>query len=68
MYLHSLPINKKNVPELVQDPIALIQDVRRLVEEHRKDSHEKAVTGRPILRLPPTDRKVCVDSVAWIIF
>ncbi|KAJ1523891.1 hypothetical protein ONE63_010445 [Megalurothrips usitatus] len=57
MYLHSLPTNKKNVPELVQDPIALIRDVRTLVEKHRHDSQEKAVTGRPVLRLPPTDRK-----------
>lgn len=57
MYLHSLPTNKKNVPELVQDPIALIRDVRTLVEKHRHDSHDKAVTGRSVLKLPSHDRK-----------
>ncbi|XP_052126433.1 jmjC domain-containing histone demethylation protein 1 [Frankliniella occidentalis] len=57
MYLHSLPINKKNVPELVQDPIQLIRDVKTLVEKHRHDSPEKAVTGRAVLRLPQHDRK-----------
>ncbi|KAK3927362.1 JmjC domain-containing histone demethylation protein 1 [Frankliniella fusca] len=57
MYLHSLPINKKNVPELVQDPIQLIRDVKTLVEKHRHDSPEKAITGRPVLRLPHHDRK-----------
>ena len=60
MYLHSLPTNKKNVPELVQDPIALIRDVRTLVEKHRHDSHERAITGRSVLRLPNLDRKVSV--------
>ncbi|GLH03864.1 JmjC domain-containing histone demethylation protein 1 [Gryllus bimaculatus] len=50
MFLHSLPTNKKNVPELIRDPIALIKDVRTLVEQHRYDNPEAAVTGRPILR------------------
>lgn len=52
MFLHSLPTNKKNVPELIRDPIALIKDVRTLVEQHRYDSPEAAVTGKPILRPP----------------
>ncbi|XP_046386449.1 jmjC domain-containing histone demethylation protein 1-like isoform X1 [Ischnura elegans] len=53
-YLHSLPSTKKNVPELIRDPIALIRDVRTVVERHRHDSHEKAITGLPILQ-PPED-------------
>lgn len=49
MYLHTLPINKKNVPELITDPIALIRDVRKVVELHRHDSPELAITGRCVL-------------------
>ena len=53
MYLHSLPSTKKNVPELIRDPVALIHDVRCLVEQHRHDSPESAVTGAPVLPPPP---------------
>lgn len=53
MYLHSLPSTKKNVPELIHDPVALIHDVRCLVEQHRHDSPEAAVTGNPVLPPPP---------------
>nr|CAD7427099.1 unnamed protein product [Timema monikensis] len=57
MFLHSLPTNKKNVPELIRDPIALIQDVRTVVEQHRYDNPEFAVTGKSILRsLDDSDR------------
>lgn len=49
MYLHMLPPNKKNVPELLKDPIALIQDVRTLIGLHRQDNKDLAITGRPIL-------------------
>lgn len=53
MYLHSLPSTKKNVPELIRDPVALIHDVRCLVEQHRHDNPESAVTGNPVLPPPP---------------
>ncbi|KAL0117142.1 hypothetical protein PUN28_010170 [Cardiocondyla obscurior] len=53
MYLHSLPSTKKNVPELIRDPVALIHDVRCLVEQHRHDNPETAVTGNPVLPPPP---------------
>ncbi|XP_073991040.1 lysine demethylase 2 [Rhodnius prolixus] len=51
-YLHSLPTNKKNIPELIVDPVALIKDVRTLVEQHRHDIPEFSVTGLPILCNP----------------
>ncbi|XP_046682822.1 jmjC domain-containing histone demethylation protein 1 isoform X2 [Homalodisca vitripennis] len=56
-YLHSLPQNKKNVPDLIKDPIALIKDVRTLVEQHRHDNHQLASTGRPILLSMADKRK-----------
>lgn len=44
-----LPPNKKNLPELIKDPISLIQDVRTLIGLHRLDNRELAITGRPVL-------------------
>lgn len=49
MYLYDLPPQRKNVPELIKDPVQLIKDVRSLVERHCKDSPELAVTGKPVL-------------------
>ncbi|XP_032289749.1 jmjC domain-containing histone demethylation protein 1 isoform X2 [Drosophila virilis] len=50
MYLYDLPPQKKNVPSLVLDPVALIKDVRTLVERHCKDQQDMAVTGMSVLR------------------
>ncbi|MPC63461.1 Lysine-specific demethylase 2B [Portunus trituberculatus] len=49
MYLHALPTSKKCVPELITDPIALIRDVRTVVEQHRYDKPELARTCKPVL-------------------
>ncbi|XP_055635307.1 jmjC domain-containing histone demethylation protein 1 isoform X2 [Toxorhynchites rutilus septentrionalis] len=49
MYLYDLPPQKKNVPDLIKDPVALIKDVRTLVERHCKDNPEQAITGAPVL-------------------
>ncbi|XP_037948315.1 jmjC domain-containing histone demethylation protein 1 isoform X2 [Teleopsis dalmanni] len=49
-YLYDLPPQKKNVPDLVRDPVALIKDVRTLVERHCKDKPELAVTGVSVLQ------------------
>lgn len=49
MYLYDLPPQRKNVPELIGDPVQLIKDVRSLVERHCKDSPELAITGKPVL-------------------
>lgn len=67
MFLHSLPTNKKNVPELIRDPIALIKDVRTLVEQHRYDSPEAAVTGKPILRGPDQCDRVILMSIQVLL-
>lgn len=50
LYLHSLAPTRKNVPDLLVNPVALIQDVRTLVEQHRKDQANMAITGVPIVR------------------
>lgn len=53
MYLYDLPPHRKNVPELICDPVRLIKDVRSLVERHCRDIPELAVTGRPVLFADP---------------
>lgn len=51
LYLHSLAPTRKNVPDLLVNPVALIQDVRTLVEQHRKDQGHLAVTGIPVVKV-----------------
>lgn len=58
LYLHSLAPTRKNVPDLLVNPVALIQDVRTLVEQHRKDQSHLAITGIPVVRVQqPTNAK-----------
>ncbi|KZS21040.1 JmjC domain-containing Histone demethylation protein 1 [Daphnia magna] len=58
LYLHSLAPTRKNVPDLLVNPVALIQDVRTLVEQHRKDQSHLAITGVPVVRVEqPTNSK-----------
>ncbi|XP_039298773.1 jmjC domain-containing histone demethylation protein 1 isoform X1 [Nilaparvata lugens] len=64
-YLHGLPTNKKNVPELIRDPVALIKDVRTVVEQHRYDNPDFAVTGRPVLKVKYIDRRMPVLTTGW---
>ncbi len=53
MYLHSLPPTRKNVPDLLANPVTLIHDVRTLVEQHRNDQAHLAVTGVPVIGAQP---------------
>ncbi|KOB72758.1 putative JmjC domain-containing histone demethylation protein 1B [Operophtera brumata] len=46
-----LPAARKSVPELLSDPIALVRDVRTVVETHRHDKQHHAVTGVPVLKV-----------------
>lgn len=52
LYLHQLPIPRKNVPAIIKDPVELLRAVRHIVSEHRFDNPDKAVTGLPILIWP----------------
>lgn len=65
-YVYTLPSNKKNVPELITDPIMLIKDVRTLIELHCHDSPELAVTGRPVL--PPQVNLFSVPIKKYYIY
>ena len=52
LYLHSLPVNKKNVPSFIKDPVSLIRDIRIIVEVHKNDRPDRAMNGRPLLFWP----------------
>ena len=52
MYIHALPVSKKNVPPLLKEPINLVRDIKLVVEGHKNDEPEKAVTGQPLLHWP----------------
>lgn len=64
LYLHSLAPTRKNVPDLLANPVALIQDVRTLVEQHRKDQSHLSVTGVPVITVPVTNMKSASKKVA----
>ena len=64
LYLHSLAPTRKNVPDLLANPVALIQDVRTLVEQHRKDQSHLAVSGVPVITLPVINMKSVSKKVA----
>ena len=46
MYLHNLPVSKKNVPVMLPDPIAVVKDVRTIVNAHKDDCPDQAITGK----------------------
>ena len=52
MYIHALPVSKKNVPPVIKEPINLVRDVKSVVEEHKNDDPSKAITGMPLLFWP----------------
>ncbi|XP_060863538.1 jmjC domain-containing histone demethylation protein 1 isoform X5 [Metopolophium dirhodum] len=50
-YLHILPPNKKNVPPLIKDAIELIRNVAIVINKHKNDIPEYAISGKPILKI-----------------
>ena len=52
MFIHALPVTRKNVPALIRDPVSLIRDVRVVVESQKGNAPERAITGRPLLYWP----------------
>lgn len=55
MYLHSLPTNKKSVPIMLPDPIAVVKNVKEVVSLHKDDCPEQAITGNYILKWTEND-------------
>nr|XP_015221611.1 PREDICTED: lysine-specific demethylase 2B isoform X2 [Lepisosteus oculatus] len=50
--LESLPENKKCVPEGIEDPQALLEDMKVVLKEHADDDPKLAITGVPVVCWP----------------
>ncbi|XP_031804390.1 lysine-specific demethylase 2B [Sarcophilus harrisii] len=55
--LESLPENKKCVPEGIEDPQALLEDVKNVLKEHADDDQSLAITGVPVVTWPKKTTK-----------
>jgi hypothetical protein len=49
MWLSRLPPSKRSLPELIVSAESLLNDAKLLIDEHSADSHQMAITGRPVL-------------------
>ncbi|KAF7667541.1 hypothetical protein LDENG_00057710 [Lucifuga dentata] len=50
--LESLPENKKCVPEGIEDPQSLLEDMKVVLKEHADDNPKLAITGVPVVFWP----------------
>ncbi|KAG8456099.1 hypothetical protein GDO86_002048 [Hymenochirus boettgeri] len=50
--LQSLPENKKCVPEGIDDPAALLEDIKTVLNEHANDDYRLAISGIPVVTWP----------------
>ena len=57
IFIHALPVTRKSVPSLLPNPVALITDIRTIVETHKDDSLVQSVTGKPLLYWPGRSEK-----------
>ncbi|XP_070619428.1 lysine-specific demethylase 2B isoform X3 [Erythrolamprus reginae] len=55
--LESLPENKKCVPEGIEDPQALLEDMKNILKEHTEDDQNLAITGIPVVSWPKKNPK-----------
>ncbi|XP_041095902.1 lysine-specific demethylase 2B-like [Polyodon spathula] len=57
--LESLPENKKCVPEGIEDPQVLLEDMKVVLKEHADDDPKLAITGVPVVCWPKKTVKPC---------
>ncbi|XP_030074165.1 lysine-specific demethylase 2B isoform X1 [Microcaecilia unicolor] len=50
--LESLPENRKCIPEGIEDPQALLEDMKAVLKEHVEDEQNLAISGVPIVAWP----------------
>uniref|UniRef100_A0A8C3PHJ7 [histone H3]-dimethyl-L-lysine(36) demethylase n=1 Tax=Calidris pygmaea TaxID=425635 RepID=A0A8C3PHJ7_9CHAR len=55
--LESLPENKKCVPEGIEDPQALLEDMKNILKEHADDDQNLAISGVPVVSWPKKTTK-----------
>ncbi|XP_069816997.1 lysine-specific demethylase 2B isoform X4 [Dendropsophus ebraccatus] len=59
--LESLPENKKCVPDGIENPHALLEDMKTVLKEHADDDQNLAISGVPVVswpKKPPKNRAV----------
>uniref|UniRef100_A0A8D0GXZ0 Uncharacterized protein n=1 Tax=Sphenodon punctatus TaxID=8508 RepID=A0A8D0GXZ0_SPHPU len=64
--LESLPENKKCVPEGIEDPQALLEDMKTILKEHADDDQNLAISGVPIVSWPKKTTKVRLPAQGGI--
>ncbi|XP_048370703.1 lysine-specific demethylase 2B isoform X2 [Sphaerodactylus townsendi] len=55
--LESLPENKKCIPEGIEDPQALLEDMKNILKEHADDDPNLAISGVPVVSWPKKNTK-----------
>ncbi|XP_066465735.1 lysine-specific demethylase 2B isoform X4 [Tiliqua scincoides] len=55
--LESLPENKKCVPEGIEDPQALLEDMKNILKDHADDDQNLAISGVPVVSWPKKNAK-----------
>ncbi|CAL1543944.1 unnamed protein product [Lymnaea stagnalis] len=55
--LMALPPNKRGVPREMLDPEAVLREIRQVLEDHKNDDPELAVTGEPYIGWPESAKK-----------
>ncbi|KAL4609612.1 lysine-specific demethylase 2B-like isoform X2 [Arapaima gigas] len=55
--LESLPDNRKCIPEGIEDPQALLEDMKVVLKEHADDDPKLALTGVPVVSWPKKSTK-----------
>ncbi|XP_069071009.1 lysine-specific demethylase 2B isoform X5 [Pleurodeles waltl] len=55
--LESLPDNKKCVPEGIEDPHALLENMKSVLKEHGEDDQNLAISGIPVVSWPKKSPK-----------
>jgi len=55
IYLQQLTLDSKDVPVLIPDPVSLVKEVKTLVDQHKDDDEDEAITGMYVLRWTEDD-------------
>ncbi|KAJ6656616.1 hypothetical protein lerEdw1_003503 [Lerista edwardsae] len=65
--LESLPENKKCIPEGIEDPQALLEDMKNLLKEHADDDQNLAISGVPVVSWPKKTGKITLAFTRLVL-
>ncbi|CAG5136102.1 unnamed protein product [Candidula unifasciata] len=55
--LLTLPVNKRGVPKDLLDPEGVLREIKQVLEDHKNDDQDLAVTGEPVIGWPESTKK-----------